>query len=558
MACAIELEIGAASGPGEFTTRVVNSPSGGKPSAVVQLDVDELLRDRDALELTVLASAVPGRGVVPAHEERLRRVGRLLFDALFSGPVLDTYRASVATARASGEALRVVLRLADPHLAALPWEAMFDSETEAYICRREALVRLIPAPYTPEQVPVNPPLRVLVLVASPQGMPSVDIDAERTHLAEALAAPIAEGLIELSWLLQASWQSLHESLLSGQWHVLHFIGYRDYDLSTDQGLIALVNEDGRADLVDTERLADLLHEARPTPRLVVLSSCSSGQQGTHDLFSGSATTLIRNGISAVAAMQFSASDSAANAFARGFYTAIAHGRSVDDATRSGRIEILATSPGTLEWVTPVLHIRGDATQLFHIMPASGPPSSRSARPFDTSQDLSSDTQWADGPDARPASREKQTRQGIFLCYRREDSRHQAGRLADALASRFGDRSVFMDVDHLRIGNWRKQIDQSLEDCAAVIVVIGPQWLATLKQRSASEDQVRYEVAQALLLDKIIVPVAVDRAPLPHRGELPEDIAPLNDAQAYELGVDVMWRPTVGKLLDDLAELLRHS
>jgi hypothetical protein len=116
----------------------------------------------------------------------------------------------------------------------------------------------------------------------------------------------------------------------------------------------------------------------------------------------------------------------------------------------------------------------------------------------------------------------------------------------------------MDVDHLRIGNWRKQIDQSLEDCAAVIVVIGPQWLATLKQRSASEDQVRYEVAQALLLDKIIVPVAVDRAPLPHRGELPEDIAPLNDAQAYELGVDVMWRPTVGKLLDDLAELLRHS
>jgi hypothetical protein len=153
-------------------------------------------------------------------------------------------------------------------------------------------------------------------------------------------------------------------------------------------------------------------------------------------------------------------------------------------------------------------------------------------------------------------REGQQRQGIFLCYRREDSRWQAGRLADALASRFGDRAVFMDVDHLRIGNWRKQIDQSLADCAAVIVVIGPQWQAGLKQRSASDDQVRYEIAQALRLDKIIIPVAVDRAPLPRRGDLPEDIAALDDAQGYELGVDVMWRPTVGKLLDDLSDLLR--
>ena len=153
-------------------------------------------------------------------------------------------------------------------------------------------------------------------------------------------------------------------------------------------------------------------------------------------------------------------------------------------------------------------------------------------------------------------REEQQRQGIFLCYRREDSRWQAGRLADALADRYGDKAVFMDVDRLRIGNWRKQIDQSLADCAAVIVVIGPQWLAELEQRSASDDQVRYEIAQALLLDKIIIPVAVDRAPLPHRGDLPEDIAALNDAQGYELGVDVMWRPTVGKLLDDLSDLLR--
>jgi len=40
MACSIELEIDAGPSPGEFITRVVNSPSGGEPKAVVQLDAE--------------------------------------------------------------------------------------------------------------------------------------------------------------------------------------------------------------------------------------------------------------------------------------------------------------------------------------------------------------------------------------------------------------------------------------------------------------------------------------------------------------------------------------
>ena len=62
-------------------------------------------------------------------------------------------------------------------------------------------------------------------------------------------------------------------------------------------------------------------------------------------------------------MQSTVSDDASIAFARGFYTAIAHGRGVDEAARSGRIAILG-APGTLEWITPVLYLRGEATHLF--------------------------------------------------------------------------------------------------------------------------------------------------------------------------------------------------
>lgn len=148
--------------------------------------------------------------------------------------------------------------------------------------------------------------------------------------------------------------------------------------------------------------------------------------------------------------------------------------------------------------------------------------------------------------------------GIFVCYRREDSRWQAGRLADALAQQFGENAVFMDVDRVRIGNWRKQVDEALAECAAVIVVMGPLWQAELESRPAIRDQVRYEITQALRLGKIIIPVAVDRARLPDHSELPDDIAAITDAQGYELGLDVMWRPTVGKLLDDLSALLQDN
>ncbi|HLN71448.1 MAG TPA: CHAT domain-containing protein, partial [Streptosporangiaceae bacterium] len=112
--------------------------------------------------------------------------------------------------------------------------------------------------------------------------------------------------------------------------------------------------------------ADLLPEiwARPVPRLVVLNSCSGAAVGVTDLFSGTAAALVRGGVSAVAAMQYEISDRAAVAFARGFYGAIAHGRGVDDAVSSGRVAIVGLSGRTLEWVTPVLYLRGRDSHLF--------------------------------------------------------------------------------------------------------------------------------------------------------------------------------------------------
>jgi outer membrane protein assembly factor BamB len=394
----IELEIGAGTAAGTYEVRVIHAAAGGEPVAHLELDVEGVLGRRDLLEATLLASAVARRSG-PAAEQPVRDVGQQLFQALFTGPVYGMYRASLGVAQQQGKRLRVVLRLTAPELAALPWETLFDPETGSYLCRHEPLVRHVAAPYTADPVDVRPPLRILGLVASPRGLPPLDVEAERGHLEEALAEPVAEGLVELVWVPEATWEAVHARLLAEEWHVLHFVGHGDYDTQTDEGVLALVGSDGRADLVDAGRIADLLGEAQPTPQLVVLNSCSSGEAGVNDLFSGTAAALARCGISAVAAMQFTISDTAAIAFTRGFYNAIARGRDVDEAARSGRISILGL-PRSLEWVTPVLYVRGQARQLFALTEPPATTSRRSSSPPVTAENGSPDAEQSPGSGIR--------------------------------------------------------------------------------------------------------------------------------------------------------------
>jgi hypothetical protein len=168
------------------------------------------------------------------------------------------------------------------------------------------------------------------------------VEKEQDQLAREVVRPAGQGLVEVHWAPSATWAVLQDLLLDEEWQVLHFIGHGDFDDGRDEGVLALEREDGRADLVAAHRLVDLLRQARPMPRLVVLNSCSGATAGATDLFS----------------------DPAAVAFARGFYAAIARGRGIDDAISSGRVAILGLSDQTLEWVTPVLYLRGHDTRLF--------------------------------------------------------------------------------------------------------------------------------------------------------------------------------------------------
>ncbi|MFE1442191.1 CHAT domain-containing protein [Streptomyces sp. NPDC058739] len=375
MTTTLELQIGRLHS-GEYEVRVVRSAAGGEAQGPLSLDVEELLGRRSTLQDQLLASAAAPRRIVPANEQDVQQVGRQLFDALFDGPVSGTYRASLGVARERQDRLQIVLRLDSPELTLLPWETLFDPQLDTYVCRQEPMIRHVPATHTPDPLPVEPPLRILGVIASPHTLPPLNTDAEKERLEKALAAQVAAGWVELVWLTDAGWDTMHTRLMDGPWHVVHFIGHSGYDDEAGEGALALVGEGGGTDMVEASRLADLLGEAVPAPRLVVLNSCASAQGGRKGRFSSMGAALVEREISAVAAMQFAVTDQASVRFAQGFYTALAHGRRVDDAVRSGRISMLGASQ-SLEWITPVLYVRGEANLLFS-MPKS--PKPRPAQP----------------------------------------------------------------------------------------------------------------------------------------------------------------------------------
>jgi hypothetical protein len=128
--------------------------------------------------------------------------------------------------------------------------------------------------------------------------------------------------------------------------------------------------------------------------------------------------------------------------------------------------------------------------------------------------------------------------GIFISYRRQESKHVAGRMYDRLAGHFGVAQVFMDVDTIEPGaDFVQAISRAVADCRVLLAIIGPDWLTIADARGRRrlddpDDIVRVEAQTALARDVRVIPILVEDAVMPTRDDLPGTLAGLVRRNAF--------------------------
>jgi len=299
--------------------------------------------------------------------EAAKSFGGRLFQAVFGGEVRGCLRSSMDEADRQGAGLRIRLRLAEvPELADLPWEYLYNPALNRFLVLsiETPIVRYLDLPERIQPLAVKPPLKVLVMISSPRDYPPLDVEGEWEKLSEALDDLEQRRLVTLERLEEATLTALQRRFRRGGYHIFHFIGHGSFDEQAQDGVLLLEDERGRGRSVSGQYLGTLMHDER-TLRLAILNACEGARTSRSDPFSGTAQSLVQQGIPAVIAMQFEITDEAAITLAHEFYAALADGYPVDAALAEARKAIFARE-NDVEWGTPVLYMRSPDGRIFDV------------------------------------------------------------------------------------------------------------------------------------------------------------------------------------------------
>jgi hypothetical protein len=309
--------------------------------------------------------------------ELANRLGNELKDLVFDVPEVRTLFERTRGAAADRGRQLLIRLMAAPHtVAAFPWELMGDPDggTHSFLSRspdvhivRLARVRTYPV----HQVPVKPPLRMLLVLSSPLGSLdgehsnglTFDLYEEKRALLNELAPLLSRGLLEVDVEDRPSIENLRRCIARKErgYNVLHYIGHGL------PGRLLLEDPSGRALETYAAQFNSVLQSC-PDLRLIFFAGCETAQ--TPDESStpwpaamSLADMCVRDVCQVVVGMQAVLPFRTERLFCRFFYQAVASGRTIGDAMTVARAAVaddVQSGTGLLDWAVPCVFVGGDS------------------------------------------------------------------------------------------------------------------------------------------------------------------------------------------------------
>jgi tetratricopeptide (TPR) repeat protein len=355
----------------EYSLKVTESPV-GRIETTIPFPFDDHTLEKHFIELklALLSAGANLRAEFSPEEEAVREFGKAMFDSIFASNVRELYDASLGAAGDLGKGLRLKLLVSSPRAASLPWEFLYDSRQEEFIClsQKTPIVRYVEPSEGRrtmlQSMSVTGPLRIFGVAPPYRGYAKLEVESEQSLVAEAIKDLRS---VELIWFKGKSWRDLQREMERARpLHIFHFIGHGRFDEENQQGTVTMMGDDGGPYHMNARELGLLLEGHSDTLRLVILNSCEGARSGEKDIFSSVAATLARRSVPVVLAMQYRISDKAAIEFARSFYTYIAEGLSVEAAVAEARKAISLAFYKTVEWGTPVIYMCSRDGDIFNV------------------------------------------------------------------------------------------------------------------------------------------------------------------------------------------------
>lgn len=284
-------------------------------------------------------------------QDLLRKVGMWLWKVLLPESAPTQECEALVHALRTG---RTPLLLALPDtLSGLPWELLYDpqfSGERGFLAHRRPLMRLsASATVVP---PIEPPLRVLLLISSPPNLGEdsrVDVESERAAVEQAVHKMREGGFLHLVVEDIVTPKRVERLLDRFKPHIVHYIGHGQYD-QTNGGMLLWEDYQGNALHLSTSRIASLLRSRNL--HAVVLRGCETARGNARAEVRGLAGTLAQEGLPAILAQQANLTYESSQLASQAWYKALTTGQSMAFALLAVRQALIeADRP---DWAVPIL------------------------------------------------------------------------------------------------------------------------------------------------------------------------------------------------------------